>query len=84
MKKNIIFTILLLISTQYNNNLSAQSTPTVLTSFSTHDSYNAYFNFAVNNTHFIDNDELGNIYVVFADSIKQLTVLTRNGGTWYL
>ena len=79
--RSLLFVFLVI--SKFNGIVSAQTTPIVLTSFSTNNNYNAYFNFAVNNTHFIDNDEQGNIYVVFVDSIKQLTVMTRDNGNWY-
>ncbi|MCC6752350.1 MAG: T9SS type A sorting domain-containing protein [Saprospiraceae bacterium] len=54
----------------------------ILTSFTTNDPYKAYVHFAVNNTHFLANDEMGNVYAVFVDSARQLTVFTRTGGIW--
>ncbi|MBI2258116.1 MAG: T9SS type A sorting domain-containing protein [Flavobacteriia bacterium] len=79
-KPNHILFILIFI---LNFCIFGQTTTNVLTSFSSNSDYNAYMNFAVNNTHFIDNNEQGNIFVVFVDSIKQLTIMTRDNGNWY-
>ncbi|MBZ0199775.1 MAG: T9SS type A sorting domain-containing protein, partial [Ignavibacteriaceae bacterium] len=84
MKNNIFFFLfglyLLLATTEI---LNAQSVPLVLTSFRTSSSYQAYVNFAVNNAHFLANDNQGHIYVVFVDSVEQITVMTRESGIWY-
>lgn len=60
----------------------AQTNPEILASISSHDSYNAYVNFAVNNTHFLANDPQGHVYVIFVDQSRNIIVMTRDNGNW--